>query len=116
LVLLQKTMVVVEGVARDLDPGHSIWESAKPVVEEWMTQNLGAEARLRDAAEGLGTIGRAVRNAEAVIGQLSTDGLRLHADTATAIAEAQAARTAHVRVAVWIGAAALAAMALMGLG
>jgi ubiquinone biosynthesis protein len=116
LVLLQKTMVVVEGVARELDPGHSIWDSAKPVVEDWMTQNLGAEARLRDAAEGLGTIGRAVRNAETVIGQLSTDGLRLHADTANAIAEAQAARTRHVRIAVWIGAAALAAMALMGLG
>jgi ubiquinone biosynthesis protein len=115
LVLLQKTMVVVEGVARELDPGHSIWESAKPVVEEWMTQNLGAEARLRDAAEGLGTLGRAVRNAETIIAQLSTDGLRLHAETAIAIAEAQAQRTRHLRVAVWIGAAALAALALMGI-
>jgi ubiquinone biosynthesis protein len=115
LVLLQKTMVVVEGVARELDPGHSIWESAKPVVEEWMTQNLGAEARLRDAAEGLGTLGRAVRNAETVISQLSSEGLRLHADTAIAIAEAQAQRTRHVRVAVWVGAVALAALALMGI-
>ena len=114
LVLLQKTMVVVEGVARELDPGHSIWESAKPVVEEWMTLNLGAEARLRDAAEGLGTLGRAVRNAETVIAQLSAGGLRLHPDTAVAIAEAQAQRTRHVRIAVWIGAAALAALAIFG--
>jgi ubiquinone biosynthesis protein len=115
LLLLQKTMVVVEGVARDLDADHSIWESAKPVVEAWMQDNLGAEARLRDAAEGLGALTRAVRNAESVVAQLSAEGLRLHPDTTAAIAESQAQRTRHTRTAVWIGAAALVALAAMGL-
>ncbi len=45
LVLLQKTMVVVEGVARGLDPDFDIWEAARPVAERWVTDNMGPEAR-----------------------------------------------------------------------
>ncbi|MEM6555188.1 MAG: AarF/UbiB family protein [Pseudomonadota bacterium] len=41
LVLLQKTMVQVEGVARAIDPGHDIWAAAEPIVKDWITQNLG---------------------------------------------------------------------------
>ena len=41
LVLLQKTMVQVEGVARAIDPGHDIWAAAEPSVKDWITQNLG---------------------------------------------------------------------------
>ena len=36
LLLLQKTMVVVEGVARKLDPEANIWEISKPVLEKWL--------------------------------------------------------------------------------
>ncbi len=48
LILLQRTMVVVEGVARSLDPHINIWEVAKPVVEEYIKTNLGPRAILRD--------------------------------------------------------------------
>jgi ubiquinone biosynthesis protein len=41
LVLLQKTMVQVEGVARSIDENHDIWKAAEPIVKEWITQNLG---------------------------------------------------------------------------
>ena len=41
LVLLQKTMVQVEGVARNIDPNHDIWAAAEPIVKEWISQNLG---------------------------------------------------------------------------
>lgn len=41
LVLLQKTMVQVEGVARAIDPGHDIWAASEPIVKDWITQNLG---------------------------------------------------------------------------
>jgi hypothetical protein len=47
LILLQKTMVVVEGVCRVLDPEFDIWASSRPVIERWMVANLGPEARLR---------------------------------------------------------------------
>ena len=62
LVLLQKTMVVVEGVARSLDPDFDIWEAARPVIEGWMIEQVGPEARLRDAAEGIGALGRLAQN------------------------------------------------------
>ena len=50
LILLQRTMVVVEGVARSIDPHSNIWEVAKPVVEGWIRENLGAAQIARDVA------------------------------------------------------------------
>jgi ubiquinone biosynthesis protein len=44
LVLLQKTMVQVEGVARALDPQHDMWDASRPIVERWVKRELGAEA------------------------------------------------------------------------
>ena len=38
LLLLQKTMVVVEGVARKLDPDTNIWEVSKPILEDWLKE------------------------------------------------------------------------------
>ncbi len=48
LILLQRTMVVVEGVARGLDPQINIWEVAQPVVEGYIKDNVGPKALLRD--------------------------------------------------------------------
>jgi ubiquinone biosynthesis protein len=49
LILLQRTMVVVEGVARSLDPEDmNIWTTARPVVEEYIGANLGPKALARD--------------------------------------------------------------------
>src|SRR5262249_40500531 len=58
LLLLQKTMVVVEGVGRALDPKLDIWTAAEPVVREWMERHLGPVGRLEDAAQGAGEVGR----------------------------------------------------------
>ena len=49
LVLLQKTMVVVEGVARTLDPKLDMWSTSEPVVGAWIEQNLGPVGKLQDA-------------------------------------------------------------------
>ena len=43
LILLQKTMVQVEGVSRAIDPTHNIWEAAKPIVDRWTRREFGAE-------------------------------------------------------------------------
>src|SRR5690606_17529284 len=48
LILLQRTMVVVEGVARSLYPQINIWEVAKPIVEDYIKQSIGPRAVLRD--------------------------------------------------------------------
>ena len=62
LVLLQKTMVVVEGVARSLDPRLDMWSTAEPVVRAWVEENLGPIGRLQDAGQALGTIARVAGN------------------------------------------------------
>ncbi len=51
LILLQRTMVVVEGVARGLDPHINIWEVARPIVEGYIAKNVGPRALARDLAQ-----------------------------------------------------------------
>ena len=51
LILLQRTMVVVEGVARSLDPHMNIWQDAKPIVEDYIKQSIGPKSLLRDLAK-----------------------------------------------------------------
>ncbi len=48
LILLQRTMVVVEGVARSLNPHINMWQSARPIVEPYIRKNVGPQAFLRD--------------------------------------------------------------------
>ena len=50
LILLQRTMVVVEGVARELDPNINIWQVAGPVVQDYISRNVGPMALMRDLA------------------------------------------------------------------
>jgi ubiquinone biosynthesis protein len=49
LLLLQKTMVMVEGVATSLDPDINMWETSGPFVQEWIRSELGPEAALADS-------------------------------------------------------------------
>ena len=62
LVLLQKTMVQVEGVARGLDPHHDMWSAARPIVERWVQRELGPEAMAKrgidEAAAGFAALRR----------------------------------------------------------
>jgi ubiquinone biosynthesis protein len=58
LILLQKTMATVEGVARRIDPNHDIWAAADPVVRRWITRELSPVATVRSlAAEARAAIG-----------------------------------------------------------
>jgi ubiquinone biosynthesis protein len=50
LVLLQKTMVTVEGVARGIDPDLDIWAAAEPVVRRWIARELSPVATMRSLA------------------------------------------------------------------
>ncbi|THD73830.1 2-polyprenylphenol 6-hydroxylase [Thalassobius vesicularis] len=58
LILLQRTMVVVEGVARSLHPQINIWEVAKPVVQDYITQSMGPLALARDLGKTLRVLTR----------------------------------------------------------
>jgi ubiquinone biosynthesis protein len=120
LVLLQKTMVVVEGVARKLDPEHNLWESARPVLERWMAHELSPEARLHSAAEGAASLGRVIaglptflRTVEGAAATYAAHGLKLDAETIAAIGRAEAGHGRRQRLALWIIAAALVALVLL---
>ncbi len=71
LVLLQKSMVLVEGVARNLDPELDIWTIAEPVVGDWLRREEGPMGRLEDFAghltrmsEALGRVPNLIAQAE----------------------------------------------------
>ncbi len=47
LVLLQKTLLNIEGLGRDLDPDLDLWKTAKPYLERWMSEQVGWRGLLR---------------------------------------------------------------------
>jgi ubiquinone biosynthesis protein len=117
LVLLQKTMVVVEGVARTLDPHFNMWKTSEPVVGDWIRQNLGPRGMLEDAREGIGALVSLARQAPELahrterlsreIDAMAENGLRFDEETARAIGKAEARATRWGRVALWVIALAL---------
>lgn len=121
LILLQKSMVIVEGVARSLDPGLNLWTAAEPVAKAWMEDNLGAAGRLREATEGATTIGQLLaevpnlltgaERAVTAFAEMSRSGVRLDDDTLRRLASENARSTRWRSLAIWIGALALAIIA-----
>lgn len=122
LLLLQKTMVVVEGVSRRLDENFDMWSTADPVVTEWVERHLGPGGRLEDAVEGLASLGQVAgrlpelaERAQMLIAGLDSQadgGLRLNAESAEAIGAANAARSRSGRMALWIIAIATVVLVL----
>jgi ubiquinone biosynthesis protein len=56
LVMLQKTMVVVEGVARTLNPGFDMWRIAEPIVRSWLERQLGPRGMIEEATRSLNAV------------------------------------------------------------
>jgi ubiquinone biosynthesis protein len=121
LLLLQKTMVVVEGVARGLDPKLDIWTTSEPVVREWIARNLGPAGRIEDVAQGasevgkfLGTVPGMLSRAGRIADQLDAatrDGIVLSPETVAAIGKAEARRGRWTAAALWVIALLLAMIA-----
>jgi ubiquinone biosynthesis protein len=117
LLLLQKTMVVVEGVARSLDPRLDMWAVAEPVVREWIERHLGAVGLAEGAADGAAEVGRFLggvpqllsRGASVVeqLDAITRDGLVLAPETIAAIGRAEARRSRWMTAALWVIAALL---------
>lgn len=53
LVLLQKTLLNIEGLGRDLDPDLDLWATAKPFLEQWMLQQVGPQRLVRELQDRL---------------------------------------------------------------
>jgi len=112
LLLLQKTMVVVEGNARALNPRFNMWKASEPVVGEWIARNLGPAAMLADARTGLESLGRLARSLPELanrteklsleIEEMAEGGMKLAPDTVNAIGKAEARESRSGRVALWV--------------
>ena len=112
LVLLQKTMVVVEGVARTLDPAFNMWKTAEPVVGNWIAGNLGPRGLLADAKDGFSAFLSLARQAPDLahraerlsreLDAMAEHGLRFDEATARSIGKAEARHTRSGRVALWV--------------
>jgi ubiquinone biosynthesis protein len=112
LILLQKTMVVVEGVARSFDPKLDIWTVADPVVREWIARNLGPIGRVQGAMAGAGELGRVLGGLPAIATRsmavlerfeaMTRDGLVLSPETVGALARARARQNRWRTVALWV--------------
>jgi ubiquinone biosynthesis protein len=113
--LLQKTMVVVEGVARSLDPKLDMWAVSEPVVRQWIERHLGPAGRIEDAAQSasglLATVPSLMSRGAVLVEQLDAitrDGLVLAPETVAAIGAAEARMSRWTAVALWVIAALLA--------
>jgi ubiquinone biosynthesis protein len=121
LLFLQKTMVVVEGVARRLDPDFDMWTTSEPVVGDWIERHLGPGGRIEQAGEGLAALGRLAGQLPAMaeraehisreLDRMAEHGLRLDAETVQAIAAAEARQGRSERRAFWVIAISVAIIA-----
>ena len=109
LLMLQKSMLVCEGVGRTLMPEINMWGLARPLIEEWMAANRGPDARVRyvltEAAARIEELPAFVANLEKSAAMLASGGVRLHPDSIAALANGR--RSLWPWVALALGAAAL---------
>ncbi|MEF3365945.1 2-polyprenylphenol 6-hydroxylase [Methylocystis sp. 9N] len=77
LVLLQKTMVVAEGVARAFDPKLDIWKTCDPVVRSWIEENLGPKAKIEDAGRSVAELARLATRLPQTLQEAETAILRV---------------------------------------
>ena len=117
LIMLQKTMVVVEGVARTLDPHFNMWKSAEPVVGDWIRKNLGPVGIVGDVKEsGMALLHfmrqtpeltKRLERLSCEMDNMAANGLRFDDATAAAIGKAKARHTRTGRVALIVIAACM---------
>ncbi|MBX9710721.1 MAG: 2-polyprenylphenol 6-hydroxylase [Xanthobacteraceae bacterium] len=112
LILLQKTMVVVEGVARSFNPKLDIWKTADPVVREWIERNLGPLGRIQAAVGGAGELGRVLSGLPTIAARsvaalehfetITREGLVLSPQTIAAMAEMETKKARWQTLALWV--------------
>ncbi len=120
LLLLQKTMVVVEGVARTLNPDLNMWVTAEPVVRGWIERKLGPVGRIEQATGSLAGLLSSLPQLLEDAGKAATRLAETSRETAAESfdREGEMARSAHERGARWtrfwlaVGALALVAIAV----
>ena len=111
LLLLQKNMLMAEGVSRQLNPALNIWTLAQPLIEQWMRDNRGPEARI---GEALGGLARGIERLPAFLADLEKAAAALARDGLGRESEASRRRErGHQRYPLWPVWLAIAALTLL---
>ncbi len=115
LLQLQKTMLLIEGTGRRLNPTANMWKIAEPLIEDWVAENLGPKARLQETVEDVALaiqrLPGVVAGLENSIAAMNDGGLRLHPDTLEAFTGGR--RRGSSGALAWAVAAVAAAVALL---
>jgi ubiquinone biosynthesis protein len=113
LLLLQKNMMISEGVGRMLNPEVNMWQVAEPLISAWAKENLGPRARIKEHAEEtihlIRTLPALLRKTESALSRVTDGGIKLHPETVAAMQEEK--RSFH-REWLWFCWVALAVFAL----
>jgi ubiquinone biosynthesis protein len=120
LLLLQKTMVLVEGVGRRLDPTTNIWTLARPLIEQWMRENRGPEARIRQHIDtlwdALERVPPLLRGVDRLLSDWSREGVIMHAESLATQAAHRARLLPLLVIPLWLAGLALVVIACKMLG
>ncbi len=126
LIMLQKSMVIVEGVARSLDHELNMWNAAEPIAKDWMQANLGVVGRLKEAGDGASTLGHLLSELPELMSEaqaafqplteMAHGGVKLAPETVAELAAAERRSSRASTLALWIGALSLAVLAARQMG
>ena len=115
LLLLQKMMLVAEGTGRHLCPDANMWFLTRPLMEDWMLENFGPEAKLRDTvsevAAGLSRLPDLARAVERGAASFAEGRVQLDAESMRAL-RSRGALLAHI-VPLWVAVSALLVLVLL---
>ena len=106
LLLLQKTIMLAEGVGRQLNPNLNMWKLAEPFITDWAKENFSLRARVEDRIETLryqldDQLTGLLDVAEQLPKVVTKDGVKLHPDTVAAL-KAKTKKPFHVPGLLWL--------------
>jgi ubiquinone biosynthesis protein len=114
LILLHKTLFNIEGLGRELYPQLDLWKTAHPVLKQWMSEQVGGRALLKDVRDNLPQLRDAMRELPAILRQLgeqaSQGDIRLNLQSPE-LREIQKQLAEQRRQRYWLAVAATAAIA-----
>jgi len=117
LVLLQKNMLMAEGVSRQIDPNLNIWLLAEPLIARWMRETRGPAARAQQAAKEIsGALERlpgSLAALESLLEQAANGGLAIRAESLGEALRPRGARAWNWPLLTAVAALAMAALALL---
>ncbi len=103
LLLLQKTMMLAEGLGRKLNPEANFWMISKPLIEQWGTENLGAKGKAKqvacEAKKIMTRVNHIITIADRLPEIITSEGIKLHPRTIDALARRRSKKIDYLKIA-----------------